>query len=785
MGWPHFQQRTVIQKYKTYSTERRWGDCPLLKKSGGRLIVVIKKIFFSLLVFLLVLFVEALTVYASPGDWRNDGTDWIYVNWFESLGRPAGVPAGAFNIEIEEDATNDHFIYAASHGGEGIFRRRLDTNWENIGRPGGSSADQFYAVSPARTFGSNTPIVFAGVVSASTGRRGLYLREGAGSWQRVYSAHSVAGVGVTNTIFFSCYFVTTDGRIFAYSELNPLRFIGPISMGTINNSFPLRAFMGDNVTVRHNQNVTTRDYNRSANLWTTINHPPVPDGTAGGTIHEDDFPGIEHLYAINNDGAIFRRDQSINEDPWVRMGQFAGHRNHYRMDNNGFFYRISPDGNNVERGIAVRSPVTPVLLAPATGPPPWFGWEIEIIPDSNVQNPVVRINALTQFRYDGVAYGSTQARWEIQTATDSDFTANVQTQVVAGTANEVTLARTLTEGRWFIRLRVQSNTAQGSNSHWSSWSATRAFDIDLTPPTGSFTINSGAAFTVSPTVTLQLAPTRSSVLIPMSVRYRNAPSGAWTAWESVPSVSRSWVLSSGDGAKTVEIQYRDEAGNISGIISQTITLDTVLPTITANPASRGGGGPVTVDLSFTDATSGVRQSRHAWTDSPTPPGTGWSVWNTTQTAYSVSTSNPGTWHLHVQAQDNAGNTRTQSFGPYQVNQLFSMTELILDEIFYGDPPGTAPRTVNAGAWIRFSVDFSAAAQSVSANTGTGAVALTHQSGNRWAGEFMVPINVADGTVYSLTITAIDAGGTPHTFASVPFISISGNIWSRVRFRFIL
>src|SRR3990172_6291210 len=64
-------------------------------------------------------------------------------------------------------------------------------------------------------------------------------------------------------------------------------------------------------------------------------------------------------------------------------------------------------------------------------------------------------------------------------------------------------------------------------------------------PTGSISIDGGAAYTASTSVTLAL--TYSDVSL---VRYSN--DGVWDSelWES-PSASRSWILLVGDGEKTV------------------------------------------------------------------------------------------------------------------------------------------------------------------------------------------------------------------------------------------
>jgi WD40 repeat protein len=99
-------------------------------------------------------------------------------------------------------------------------------------------------------------------------------------------------------------------------------------------------------------------------------------------------------------------------------------------------------------------------------------------------------------------------------------------------------------------------------------------NIDKTPPTGSLTINDGAATTSSTRVTLKIQAND-----PLSgvaeMRFSN-DGRTWSDWEGFQS-TRSWDLtrfggSSSDGLKTVYAQVRDRAGNVSQTFSATIRL---------------------------------------------------------------------------------------------------------------------------------------------------------------------------------------------------------------------
>jgi len=96
--------------------------------------------------------------------------------------------------------------------------------------------------------------------------------------------------------------------------------------------------------------------------------------------------------------------------------------------------------------------------------------------------------------------------------------------------------------------------------------------IDKSAPTGSVTINDGASRTRSRSVTLTLratdpSPGGSGV---SQMRISNTQSGLSSAtWEPY-STTKAWSLSTGQGTKTVYVQYLDGAGNRSAVVTDTI-----------------------------------------------------------------------------------------------------------------------------------------------------------------------------------------------------------------------
>jgi serine protease AprX len=98
---------------------------------------------------------------------------------------------------------------------------------------------------------------------------------------------------------------------------------------------------------------------------------------------------------------------------------------------------------------------------------------------------------------------------------------------------------------------------------------------DTTAPTGSIVINGGAAVTSSTSVTLTLSATDSQTGV-AEMRFGNL-GGGWSAWEPY-GTSKSWTLIAGDGSKSVWVQFKNNAGQISSQYGDGIILDTAPPT---------------------------------------------------------------------------------------------------------------------------------------------------------------------------------------------------------------
>ncbi|MEM2373538.1 MAG: C25 family cysteine peptidase, partial [Thermoproteota archaeon] len=141
----------------------------------------------------------------------------------------------------------------------------------------------------------------------------------------------------------------------------------------------------------------------------------------------------------------------------------------------------------------------------------------------------------------------------------------------------------------------------------SSWSNVITIKIDTTPPAGIVIINGGTAYTNSPSVTLTLDAVDGVGSGVVYMCFSN-DGFSWSPWEYY-STSKSWVLTPGDGTKTVYVKYKDYVGLESSPSSDTIILDTSPPTTPSlsspNDGARVNPRPTFSWVPSSDSTSGV------------------------------------------------------------------------------------------------------------------------------------------------------------------------------------
>ena len=94
-------------------------------------------------------------------------------------------------------------------------------------------------------------------------------------------------------------------------------------------------------------------------------------------------------------------------------------------------------------------------------------------------------------------------------------------------------------------------------------------------------------------------------------------------------------------------------------------IDKIAPTITADKNNIESNEPVTVNVEVNDTGgSGIKQVMYCWSKLTAKPTSGWTM---TVDNFDATQEGEGTWYLHVEASDNAGNVTYGYLGSYTIN----------------------------------------------------------------------------------------------------------------------
>ena len=172
--------------------------------------------------------------------------------------------------------------------------------------------------------------------------------------------------------------------------------------------------------------------------------------------------------------------------------------------------------------------------------------------------------------------------------------------------------------------------------------------LDTTTPNGSITIAEGAAYTNSTSVTLTLSASDDTSGV-ANMRF-SSDNIAWTPWESY-STSKAWILTIGEGTKTVYVRFKDNAGLTSSIYEDTIKLDTTKPTANAgSDQTVNEDTPITFDGSA--SSDNIDIISYDWNFGDETTGTGKTATHTYMDA--------GTYTVMLTVKDAAGNSATDT-----------------------------------------------------------------------------------------------------------------------------
>jgi hypothetical protein len=205
------------------------------------------------------------------------------------------------------------------------------------------------------------------------------------------------------------------------------------------------------------------------------------------------------------------------------------------------------------------------------------------------------------------AAGYASASTEIQVDNSADFASNEAGTGTTGTTGTSYTTPILADGLYHWRART--TVTSGSNTYKSQWVNGSDFTVDTTGPTGSVTINGGAATTYSEKLSLTLSATDPSGVTQMYI----SPDGsftdaAWITYSTSYALNLTSLAGTNDSAIVVHVKLKDTAGNISSEISNSITLHRTLvgsTVMTSNTTWSASGGPyiitgnVTVNSGYT------------------------------------------------------------------------------------------------------------------------------------------------------------------------------------------
>ncbi len=171
--------------------------------------------------------------------------------------------------------------------------------------------------------------------------------------------------------------------------------------------------------------------------------------------------------------------------------------------------------------------------------------------------------------------------------------------------------------------------------------------LDATPPAGSVQINGGATYSNTTAVTLSLLATDSGSGV-SQMCFQNE-GGVWSSWEPY-AASKSWTLNSGDGAKTVYVQFKDNAG-LTVTAYDLIVLDMTLPVANAGSNQNSQvGQSVTFNGAGSTDNNGI--ASYLWNFGDGGTGSGVSP--------SHTYTSTGTFTVSLMVTDVAGNSAASS-----------------------------------------------------------------------------------------------------------------------------
>jgi hypothetical protein len=202
------------------------------------------------------------------------------------------------------------------------------------------------------------------------------------------------------------------------------------------------------------------------------------------------------------------------------------------------------------------------------------------------------------------AVTSTNLRPEVQASTATNFSNPISATATAGNTY-ADLTGLAADAAYHLRVRAIDD--QGRVSGWTSYGgneSTADVTIDQTAPSGTVSINGGAEYASSNTVTLTTTASDTGGSNVSQMRISNDGTFDTENWETY-AATKAWTLAAGEGTKTVYVQYRDNAGNLSGE-SQTSQADFSAGVPNSSGVSINPGGYINLIANSSAATYSLK-----------------------------------------------------------------------------------------------------------------------------------------------------------------------------------
>lgn len=352
----------------------------------------------------------------------------------------------------------------------------------------------------------------------------------------------------------------------------------------------------------------TAEHTSGTPVWNGFSYPATTPATYPTNIVVDSHDNIYLTdFHENSGGRIVRLPASGSTAAQLATGRAFSS---LAIDASGNFYTSEatsdPNKYQVVKYADLTQAGTPLYTELHQTKTFFYPWGIAIMPNGNIfandgenggeivklSSPAINVTSIVRANanptpssvlsfivtFSGVATNVTEDAFDLTT---SGITGASITNV-SGSGTTYTVTINSGSGSGTIRLDV-NGTGISPVVADVPYTSGEVFDIDRIPPSGSVTINGGAAYTNNPTVTLTL--TGNDVSTPLLMSF-STDGGAYDPYEPF-ATSKVVTLSAGDGLKTVDYRLRDAAGNVAIGYTDNITLDQTPPNtaITLFPTS--------------------------------------------------------------------------------------------------------------------------------------------------------------------------------------------------------